>query len=468
MEITRREFATGATALGASCSPPPATPANVVNDITQLNPIQVARVVAPHSIDEVATLLLSNAGPISIGGGRFSQGGQTACNNALFLDMRELNHIVDIDERARTIVAQAGVTWRMIQEAVDPLDLSPKIMQSFFNFTIGGSLSVNCHGDYVGLGPIVESVRSIRIVMADGAIATASRTKNPDLFAAAIGGYGGVGVIVEATLDLAENGKVERVTHLMDVKDYCVWHRANVLEQPDAVLHHAVIYPDAYTNIAAELSTRTDKALTIPDRLAPSGTPNSFERFILDLVTFTPVGGSVHERIYDPLTAGRTEVTWRNHEAARDAYSLEPRSRTHVTYALQEYFVPTDRFEAFVESMGRILRAHGANVLNVSIRHAPADHDTLLAWAKTDSYSFVLYYAQETHDAAKAGVGAWTRELVDAAVAEGGSFYLPYQIHATRDQFLAAYPRADTFFAAKRRFDPEAKFRNRLWEAYNL
>ena len=46
----------------------------------------------------------------------------------------------------------------------------PKIMQSFSNFTVGGSLSVNCHGDYVGLGPVVESVRSLRIVTADGAI----------------------------------------------------------------------------------------------------------------------------------------------------------------------------------------------------------------------------------------------------------------------------------------------------------
>jgi len=62
----------------------------------------------------------------------------------------------------------------------------------------------------------------------------------------------------------------------------------------------------------------------------------------------------------------------------------------------------------------------------------------------------------------------WTRELVDAARAEGGSFYLPYQIHATREQFLAAYLRADEYFAVKRRVDPQYKFRNRLWEAYYL
>jgi FAD/FMN-containing dehydrogenase len=55
---------------------------------------------------------------------------------------------------------------------------------------------------------------------------------------------------------------------------------------------------------------------------------------------------------------------------------------------------------------------------------------------------------------------------VDAAIAEGGSYYLPYQVHATRDQFLKAYPRAEEYFAVKRRVDPNYKFRNRLWEAY--
>jgi FAD/FMN-containing dehydrogenase len=159
-------------------------------------------------------------------------------------------------------------------------------------------------------------------------------------------------------------------------------------------------------------------------------------------------------------------VVWRNYEAAADAYSLEPASRVRSTYALQEYFVPVDRFAGFVDSMGRILRGRRANVLNVAVRHTRADGETLLAWARDEVYSFVLYYEQSTTDAAKAAVGVWTRELVEAALAEGGSFYLPYQIHATRDQFLAAYPRAEAYFALKRRLDPGYKFRNRLWEAY--
>ena len=38
---------------------------------------------------------------------------------------------------------QAGIRWCDIQEFVDPHDLSVKIMQTYANFTVGGSLSVN-------------------------------------------------------------------------------------------------------------------------------------------------------------------------------------------------------------------------------------------------------------------------------------------------------------------------------------
>jgi FAD/FMN-containing dehydrogenase len=468
MRFSRRDLTFGTLALGAglgACERPRSPQTNVVNDITQLNPIEVDRIVTPTTVEDIRDLVGSNSGPVSIGGGRFSQGGQVACDGALFIDMRGVNRIVAIDAADRSITVEAGATWRQIQEALDPLDLSPAIMQSFSNFTVGGSLSVNCHGDYVGCGPIVESVRAIRVVMADGRVKTASRAENPDLFSAAIGGYGGVGVVAEATLDVAQNVRLRRETHRMKAESYVTWRRANVAEANGAVLHHAVIYPTDYSDVAAEVSSITDDPLTITDRLAPLGPPSVAERSVLDVVTHTPVGPFLHEHIYDPLMS-QPEVVWRNYEAARDAYSLEPASRTQTTYVLQEYFVPVDRFSAFVSKMAQIFQTSGANILNVSIRHSRPDTTTLLSWAREEVYAFVIYYAQGTDNASKAAVRAWTLSLIDAAIDESGSYYLPYQIHASREQFLKAYPRADAFFDAKGRYDPLNKFRNRLWEAY--
>ncbi len=162
--------------------------------------------------------LRTHAGPISIGGGRFSQGGQTAEPGALQIDMRQFKRILALDTVAKTITVQAGARWRDVQEALDPHNLSVKIMQTYANFTVGGSVSVNVHGRYVGQGPLVRSIRSLHVLLADGSLIEASRTRNPEVFAGVVGGYGGLGVITDVTLDLADNLVVERRNEVMPIR----------------------------------------------------------------------------------------------------------------------------------------------------------------------------------------------------------------------------------------------------------
>ncbi|CAH0177493.1 Decaprenylphosphoryl-beta-D-ribose oxidase [Pseudomonas sp. Bi70] len=191
------------------------TAQQVVNDVSGLNPVVMARVVAPRSEQAVVDALRSYPGAVSIGGGRYSMGGQTAADGALQLDMRGLDKVLEFSPERREIRVQSGITWRAILEYIDPYDLSPQIMQSYANFTVGGSLSVNVHGRYVGEGPIVGSVKTIRVVLADGRVVDASPTDNAALFYGVIGGYGGLGVIVEATLGLAENTRIARESQVM-------------------------------------------------------------------------------------------------------------------------------------------------------------------------------------------------------------------------------------------------------------
>lgn len=193
---------------------------NIVNDVTKMNPIVVTKILEPRTVEDIKNGIHSSTGPVSIGGGRFSMGGQTATENALQIDMRSFNKILSLDLKKKLIVVQAGVRWRDIQEYIDPHDLSIMIMQTYSNFTVGGSLSVNAHGRYVGGGPVINSVESIVLILADGREITASRLENQDLFFSAIGGYGGIGVISQVTLRLASNEKIRREVSVMSAKDY--------------------------------------------------------------------------------------------------------------------------------------------------------------------------------------------------------------------------------------------------------
>ncbi len=230
---------------------------------------------------EIVEAVRSHPGPIAIGGGRYSMGGQTATEGALHIDMRGFNRIVQFSPERKTITVQAGTRWRQIQERIDPADLSVKIMQSYADFTVGGALSVNAHGRYVGLGPLIRSVRSLKVVLADGAVTEASPTNNPDLFYGAIGGYGGLGVITEVTLDLTENVRVMRRSRIMPITEYGAYFADSVGPSRTAVFHNADIYPGRYATVNAITYSTTDAALTVAHRLVPADRSYRLNRLLL-------------------------------------------------------------------------------------------------------------------------------------------------------------------------------------------
>lgn len=438
----------------------------IVNDVTGLNPVAVWAISKPRSVGEVVEAVRRTDGAISVGGGHFSMGGQTASPNTLHLDMRELNQVVAFYPAEKVIRVQAGIRWCDIQRFVDPHGLAVKIMQTYANFTVGGALSVNCHGRYMGLGAVVMSVRAIKVVLADGSMEDASPESNAELFYAVIGGYNAVAVIVEAELSLADNVKVKRLARKMSAAEYIGHFKSKVRYFQDAVFHNADLYPPHYRKVRSVTWARTDEATTEPRRLQQGGENYPVNRYFVWAVTETPLGKWRREYLIDPLLYLFRKVHWRNFEAGYDVAELEPASRKHTTYVLQEYFIPVERFDEFVPKMAEILQRHRVNALNVSVRHAQKDPGTLLAWARGETFAFVLYYKQRTRDSAINRVAVWTRELIDAAIACGGAYYLPYQPHATDAQFHAAYPRAAELFALKRRLDPNFRFRNVLWDKY--
>jgi FAD/FMN-containing dehydrogenase len=439
---------------------------HVVNDVTQLNPVRVMAIVAPSTTEDVQEALRRTTGAVSIGGGRFSMGGQTASPGSLHFDMRSMNRIVSFSPGDKLIVVQAGVRWCDIQRFVDPHGLAVKIMQTYANFSVGGALSVNCHGRYVGLGPLVLSVRSIKIVLHDGELVCASRAEQPEIFFGAIGGYGALGVVVEVELELAENKRVKRVHRVMPLADYGSYFKDAVRGHPKAVFHNADLYAPHYATVRAVTWEETDEPASTAAHLQVPRKSYPLHQYFLWSISETPLGQLRREKLIDPLLYMSRCVHWRNFEAGYDVAELEPPSRTERTYVLQEYFVPVQRLLDFVPKMAEVLRRHAVNALNISIRHAMPDPNTALNWAPTETFAFVLYHKQRTRENAKSRVGVWTRELIDAVLSVGGTYYLPYQPHGTVEQFHRAYPKAGQFFALKERVDPNFRFTNVLWNRY--
>lgn len=437
----------------------------VVNDVTGLNPVGVRKIVSPTSIEEIRDAVNSATGTVSIGGGRFSMGGQTAARDSLHLDLRGYNKVLALRPELKQVTVQPGITWRDLQEQIDSYNLSIKIMQSYSNFTVGGSLSVNCHGRYLGYGAIVHSVERIKLVLVDGSIVTASRAENSHLFKAAIGGYGGVGVIAEVTLNLDANKKIESKVVSLKPSEYLAHFRDKTLNNDRVVMHNADIFPPSYDTVYVTNWEESQSDLTNPSRLQPRGNDPFLYRFYRFVLNYIPWGKNLRP-LLEEYRKNNPEVVWRNFEASYDVKSLGQISSSSGSYILQEYFVPLENFESFKDEMTTILSKNNVKVVNISIRHAIKDDITYLSWSPQDSFAFVLYYYQPSSEDALEHSKNWTRELIRSVISHSGSYYLPYRIVASAEEFKRAYPGSAEYFRIKSEVDPTYKFNNQLWDAY--
>ncbi len=470
---SRRTFLAQALATAGMLSLAPArtfaAESLIVANITGLYSVEVARIEAPRSTDEVAALVRDwQGGKIAVGGGRYSMGGQIAVSGGLHLDMRQMNQVVWLRPAEHVVRVQAGIRWRDLQDHLDAPGLAVKTMQSFSNFTVGGAVSVNCHGRYVGHGPIGNTVRALQLVLADGTVVEASPTVQPDLFRAAIGGYGAIAVITEVELELADNMRIERVVEELPLERYVAHFKENVQGDKRAVLHNADLLPPMFDRPVCVTWRQTPETtpLTEKARLVPRGQSYGLEQNAIWAITELPGGDMLRKHVIQPMQTAKTVVKWLSHEASLDVAELEPLTRVMSTYVLQEYFIPEARATDFVRGMAKVLQRNEVVALNISIRHAPADAVSLLPWARENVFCFVLYFKQRTWQNAQDAVSVWTRELIELALLHGGRHYLPYQLHATRRQFDAAYPEAEHMRRLKQRIDPTGKFSNELWRKY--
>jgi FAD/FMN-containing dehydrogenase len=136
------------------------------------------------------------------------------------------------------------------------------------------------------------------------------------------------------------------------------------------------------------------------------------------------------------------------------------------TDILHEYFIPYAQFVSFLDRARVIIPEHKGDLLNVTVRNLKEDRDTFLRYADRDMFAFVMLFNQGRGPEDDKRMEEMTRELIDAALACGGRYYLPYRAHATRPQFEEAYPQARAWRARKHHYDPDGIFQNQFYAKY--
>jgi len=454
---------------------PPAWDATTVEDTSRLNRTRVrATTTLPEdesSAIEILRRLLREAREqhlsISIAGARHSMGGQTFTPDGIVVDMLPLR-AMSLDPQRNLLRVQAGARWEDVIPFLGARGLSVSIMQSDSPFTVGGSLSVNCHGWQNDRPPVASSVESLRLLLADGRVIRCSRTENSQIFSAVLGGYGLFGVILEAELRLVPDARYRIERKLVPSTDYVGALDVAVRSGPVGLAFGRLNVTGRRFLEEAELTTfvRTSDASPGEAIVEPGPWTASLERWIFRGSEGSEYGKDLRwslETNLSPWVFG--SETHRNQvmQGRVDVYENRNPEQTDI---LQEYFVPRGRVEEFLRRVRAIVPAHAADLLNVTLRDVRRDDDTLLRYADSDMMALVFFFSQPRTAEADSAMQALTRELIEASLSSGGRYYLPYRLHASRDQFQRAYPRYGDFFALKRAVDPGEVFQNQFYRAY--
>jgi FAD/FMN-containing dehydrogenase len=477
--LTRRDFVGGTLAFavgGASAPAGHAGERTVLNDASRLNPTPVANHWRARmgETDEFISRLRSElteataAGrPVAVGVARHSMGGQSLPRDGTAITLS--GRVLQTDVAAKTYRVHAGARWVDVIQTLDPLGFSPAVMQSNNDFGVGSTYCVNSHGWPVPYGPFGSTVRSLWMVLADGSIVECSRTRNSELFSLAMGGYGLFGIILDLELDMVPNMLLAPKVEIMKGSEFAGRFIAALTSDPAIRM--------AYGRLSVARSAFFREALMVTYRAAPNPPgrlPPATSKSFLSTVSrdiYRAQTGSETAKKARWIAETRLNPALSSGVATRNTLMNEPASNLashdlRRTDILHEYFIPPDRFSAFIADCIEIIPPARAEFLNVTLRFVDADETAVLAFAPAPRIAAVMSFSQNISPEGEADMIRVTERLIDRAVNLGGAFYLPYRLHARRDQVRAAYPRADNFAERKRFYDPKLLFRNAMWERY--
>ena len=454
----------------------------LVNDVhSQLNGTRVAQIVKPATVGDVQAAIqrARDAGrPVAVAGGRHAMGGQQFAADAVLIDSRALNRVLNFDDEAGVVTVEGGIQWPALLAHLETVQQGRQRQWGIYQkqtgadrLSLGGALSCNAHGRGLTLKPIIQQVLGFDLLGADGCIRHCSRTENVDLFRLAIGGYGLFGFVTRVKLQLRSRVKVQRVVVLADTADIMARFADRIRDgyqygdyqfatdsSRDSFLRRGVF--SCYRPVAPETP------------LTPNPTrfnPEDWARLTYYSHRFKQRAFEVYSTRYVATSGQIYWADWQLSAAYVDNYHADldralggPRATEMIT----EIYVPRASLASFMEDARVALTEATANVVYGTVRLIEKDDESFLAWAR-EPWACVIFNLHVEHTpVAIARATDVFRTLIDLGAARGGSYYLTYHRWARRDQVERCYPQMREFLALKRLHDPEERFQSTWYRHY--
>lgn len=450
-------------------------PKGYTNDASGLSLTKVDSIIdVPNSkaemiqqLKEVIAYSKLNNIPISIAGAQHSMGGHTMYPNGIVLNMRPYKEM-QIDTINNILTIGSGALWEDAIIYLDNFHKSIAVMQAFSSFSIGGSVSVNGHGWQKNAPPISSSVLSFTLMNHNGEILTCSRNENAELFSLVIGGYGLFGIILDVKLQVVENENYNFKMYKMKAHGYLSAFKKYAHENKDVKLVFGRLnISNKYFLEEATLNVFTLSSVLVVNKLSqPNQQSAETKRLIFRNSVNSEYGKRLRWDLETNLGGFASDGYFSRNELLNDNVTLIENKDSLSTDILQEYFIPEQNFNAYIQELKKVLPNRHIDLINITIRDVYKDDDSYLNYAKENVFGFVILFNQKKNAKHEAEMQDLTKELVKVAIKMEGTYYLPYRLHVNRATFRSVYPQGEEFFRLKLKYDPSEVFKNKFYEQY--
>ena len=462
--------------------PDPSGEENLVlelDDVSRMNATPVSRLFMVRNKEDVKHVLhlaRTEGVPVSMRGTKHSMGGHTIAENGYVMDMDRINHM-KYNKKSSSVTLGPGALWSNVVFYLNRFGMSPRTLQSYSTFSVGGSLSVNAHG-ITSDDSVQESVLSLTLIKWDGTEVVCSRGEDGEageLFSLVLGGYGMFGVIVEVEMSVVPN--VHLWSEMIDcsLEEFPIIY-GNLLDAEDVNIKLGRI--DTVSGERCQIfvfRTQNEEGVRTVSNLPLE--PREMSRASQVMYKWILPGGKMIRSMLENAAHKALDWSEENERNQLIFESCEPLARLYSpfheledTFILQEFFIPKKEFLTWTSNAKSILTKKYENVtlLNCTVRFVNEDKTTVLSYSRVSegSYAFVLYYRIRRCKEADKVLKEIHHCLAEISLKLGGTFYLPYRHHYSVQQIKQSYPKIIQFFEKKKIYDPHGLFRSKWSDHY--
>ncbi len=403
----------------------------------------------PQRLSEVVAALKQTSGLLAFGGGR-SYGDAALNHSGHTLLTRRLDRLLAFDEMSGELECEPGVTFRALADVFLPRGWLAPVSPGTAFATIGGAIATDIHGkNHDRDGSFGQHLQWFDLVLPGGEVKRVSRTQQPELFAATVGGMGLTGVIVKAAfrlLRVPSNAMTVTRRRIADLDEFM-----RVLADSRTQARYSVGWIDALASgrqlgrgiiETADFAAQSVKEPATPRRRVP---------FDFPAWALNPLSVRAFNALYYRRVSARGHT--RDEPIRRFLYPLDALEDWNRIYGRSGFYqfqcvIPEAAAQPALRKLLETIAAGGRASFLAVLKTLGGEGPGYLSFPLR-GYTLALDFARTV------GVAALLQRLEELTLEHGGRVYLAKDATLTPARFRAMYPKWPQFAAALRHFDPQ-------------